>query len=297
MPAQRPAKTREILLFSCFLAAMMLIGSLWDYPISLALYDKASWYGNLLAAYGEYPAWLGLILAGTMLIAARNRGKMVSGAFQLAGGGLLAIAGAFMAATTPSKYLPASEALLVTLGLLCSALTALLTARMCRGADRAVAVRVAAMISAVILTEIVLYSLIKIPWGRVRMRLVAADARAYFMPWWDAGGSLKKTLLAAGVAAEEFKSFPSGHTANAACLMLLCLLPQVNGKLAHKGALLFCIGAAWACMVGLSRIIVGAHYLTDTAAGAGLTLCVLLVAQRVFFSKKQQPGIGREAAL
>ena len=47
------------------------------------------------------------------------------------------------------------------------------------------------------------------------MRLVTNDPRACFMPWWQTGSSLKDTLVAAGVAGEEFKSFPSGHTGNA----------------------------------------------------------------------------------
>ena len=75
-------------------------------------------------------------------------------------------------------------------------------------------------------------NLIKIPWGRARMRLVAVDDRAYFMPWLQPGRSLRDMLVAAGVVVEEFKSIPSGHTANASSLMLLCLLPMLRQKIA-----------------------------------------------------------------
>lgn len=77
------------------------------------------------------------------------------------------------------------------------------------------------------------------------MRLVAADPRACFMPWWQPGQTLRNELVAAGVAAEEFKSFPSGHTANASALMLLSLLPCIRPALAKKGGG-FCLGSALA---------------------------------------------------
>ena len=45
---------------------------------------------------------------------------------------------------------------------------------------------------------------------------------------------MKNYLMALGVAAEEFKSFPSGHTGNAACAILLVILPLVCQKLKGK---------------------------------------------------------------
>lgn len=121
------------------------------------------------------------------------------------------------------------------------------------------------------------------------MRLVADDPRAYFMPWWQTGSQLKDTLVAAGVAAEEFKSFPSGHTGNAAVLILLGLLPQLNGRLEKKKPLLLGIGFGWTALVALSRIIMGAHYLTDTAIGFTITLLVSWLVTMPVFRKEAVP--------
>lgn len=134
---------------------------------------------------------------------------------------------------------------------------------------------VAAVFLLVIFADILVVNLIKIPWGRARMRLVAVDDRAYFMPWWQPGKALRDTLVAAGVAAEEFKSFPSGHSANASSLMLLCLLPQLSPKLAGKRTALFLVGFAWTSLVAASRIVMGAHYLTDTIVGFAVGLLML----------------------
>lgn len=92
-----------------------------------------------------------------------------------------------------------------------------------KGADRRIVTQVAAVVFFSILLEMVLINCIKVPWGRARMRLVAENPQACFMPWWQIGGELKNTMIAAGTAAEEFKSFPSGHTANATTMLLLGL--------------------------------------------------------------------------
>lgn len=122
------------------------------------------------------------------------------------------------------------------------------------------------------------------------MRLVAVDDRAYFMPWWQPGKTLRDTLVDAGVAAEEFKSFPSGHTANASSMMLLCLLPHLSTKLHGKQNILFLIAVIWTSLVAASRIVMGAHYLTDTTVGFATGFIIFIVLCRLLFPphKKDQ---------
>lgn len=215
------------------------------------------------------------MLPEAMLLSARNRKKRLVGVLQIIGGCWFILSGAAMAAMLPKGYLDISTALSAGIGLICTALTVWGVARLCKEADRRTVIRVAAAFLLVILADILVVNLIKIPWGRARMRLVAADDRACFMPWWQPGKALRDTLVAAGVAAEEFKSFPSGHTANASSLMLLCLLPMLRPKLTAKQTILFLIGFSWTVLVAASRIIMGAHYLTDTIAGFAVGLMML----------------------
>ena len=210
-----------------------------------------------------------------MLLSARNREKRLVGVLQSIAGCWLVLSGAAMAAMLPKGYLDISTALSGGIGIFCTGLTVWGVARLCRGADRRTVLRVAAVFLLVIFADILVVNLIKIPWGRARMRLVAVYDRAYFMPWWQPGKALRDTLVAAGVAAEEFKSFPSGHTANASSLMLLCLLPQLSGKLAGKRTALFLVGFVWTSLVAASRIVMGAHYLTDTIVGFAVGLLML----------------------
>ncbi|MEO7497023.1 MAG: phosphatase PAP2 family protein [Massilia sp.] len=73
-------------------------------------------------------------------------------------------------------------------------------------------------------------------------------------------------------------SFPSGHTSGAAMLYgLLAAYLVVNGKgwWVRTGAVL--LACAMVTLVGLSRMVLGAHYLSDVLAGAIEAVCWLAI--------------------
>lgn len=228
-----PAK-RALLTAAAVLLVMLTVGSFADYPISLALYHPDNPLARLLAGFGEYPAALGLSAAGAMLLAARNREKRLAGALQAAAGCLSILLGGAMSAMLPTGYLDIPVWLAILTGICCTGLTVWEVLLLCRETDRRIVLRVAGAFLLVIFADILVVNLIKIPWGRARMRLVASEARAYFMPWWQLGTELRDTLVAAGVAA-------------------------------------------------VSRIVMGAHYLTDTAVGLAVGLGAFAAVNSLLF--------------
>lgn len=248
-------------------ALLIVLGSFVDYPLSSALYDATNPFALFFAAYGAIPAPLGCVAAGVLLVCGHSRDKKLPGMLQSIGGVLLAAAGTLLVCFLPAVYLPVSPVLLAGVGVVLCLVTILLTRRLAKGADPAVILRVALAILLVILCELVVVNLIKVCWGRPRMRLVVSHPEAYFFPWWRRGTALKEPLLAAGVAADEFKSFPSAHTANAATMLLLGLVPCLKPSLQKYRKALVAFGFGWTAVVALSRILLGAHYLTDTAVG------------------------------
>lgn len=271
-------------------AALIALGSFVDYPLSSALYDASNPFALFFAAYGAIPAPLGCVAAGTLLVCGRDRAKAVPGALQTAGGILLLLAGTGLACLLPAVYLPVSPAVLAVVGLVLCVGTILIVRRLAKGADRAVILRVALAILLVILCELAVVNLIKVCWGRPRMRLVASHPEAYFFPWWQRGTALKESLLAAGVAADEFKSFPSAHTANAATMLLLGLAPCLKPRLLPYRKGLVAFGFVWTAVVALSRILLGAHYLTDTAVGFLIGfLSVYLICGALFRRRDKKP--------
>lgn len=247
--------------------ALIAVGSFVDFPLSYALYDASNPFAMFFAAYGAFPAPLGCVAAGTLFVCGHNRDNKVLGTAQNIGGILLLFVGILLVCFLPALYMPVSPLLLAGVGLILSAGTILITCRLAKGADRAMMIRVALAIVLVLLCELVVVNLIKVAWGRPRMRLVVNHPEAYFFPWWKWGTVLKDALLAAGVAADEFKSFPSGHTANATTMLLLGLIPYLKPQLQKYKTALVTFGFAWAAVVALSRIMIGAHYLTDMTVG------------------------------
>lgn len=138
------------------LAVLLVIGSIFDFQISQALYNESNPIANFFAAYGEYPAMLGFAASGALLVIGRNRQRRVVGALQLLG-----------------------------------------------------------------------------------------------------------------------------------------LLPRLDSRLAGKRRLLAGIGFAWACVVAFTRIVMGAHYLTDTVVGLAVGLGCLLFVNWLVFGRA--PAGGREA--
>lgn len=270
-----------------FLLVMLAVGSFADYPVSLTLYQGGNLPGRILAGFGIYPIVLAVAAAGAMLLAACSHKSLLTDICYWSGGGILIAAGAVLSAVLPPRYCNVPLWGTGIIGAVFVGATVFGILWLCRGVDKRMVLRVAAAFLLVVLADVLIVNVIKIPWGRPRMRLIAADARASFQPWWKPGTALRNTLTAAGIAAEEFKSFPSGHTANASALMLLTLLPLLRPSLARHQTALFLTGFAWTLLVAFSRVIMGAHFITDTAVGFCVGLFSLAAVCRLLFPSQK----------
>lgn len=265
--------------------ALLALGSFFDYPISCALYDESNSFAIFFAAFGEYPAYLGLTAAGAMILTAHSRQHSLMGMLQCLCGLILVVSGTLLTCNTPGNYPDWPAGAAIAAGLFMTAITIAVSVSLCHGADPAAVDRVALVFCLAILGQLLLVNILKVLWGRPRMRLVAANSRVSFLPWWQPDTSLKNTLTAAGVAADEFKSFPSGHTADATMAMLLAALPCIAPKLEPYRKKLFWFGFIIACVTGFTRIIMGAHYLTDVTAGFLCGFTAMLLAFKLLPEK------------
>lgn len=272
------------------LVALMIVGSFADYPFAKLVYNQQNPFGIAFAAFGEAPAGLGLIISGLLLIIGRNKERKGLAVFQMIAGILLLILGCGMVIYLPSNYLE-NQFLAYGIGVLLAALTVFMTVRLSKNTDRVTMIKIVSVIVLVAL-NVVIVNIIKIPWGRPRMRLIDEDVGAYFTNWWVAGSAVKTKLAALNIASDEFKSFPSGHTANAAMAMLLPLLALMSDKLRGKECLLFIIGAVWGLLVALSRTIMGAHFITDTTVGFAITYALILISVHCVFFRGKKADLG-----
>ena len=276
---------RSARLLFALLLACMIAGSIYDFQISSFLYPgKESSFGQFFAAFGELPAFLALICAGVLLF--RHRGCLrrdwnvlfLIGAFGLIFGGI------FLSVHEATDNVPAMPAWVPLLVTVCSAALLLVTS----GAQGTTVIRFVLTLIFVCVGTMLLINIIKVPWGRARMRLIASTGNAsYFTPWWKAGSSLKNQLVAEGVSSDEFRSFPSGHTACAACAMLAALLPTVSKRFRGKEKRLGLSGALWTAIVAFSRLRMGAHFLTDVTMAWLVTLGLTVLGVYLFYFNRK----------
>ena len=99
-----------------------------------------------------------------------------------------------------------------------------------------------------------------------------------FVNWYEKFPYTKELPAALGIAKEEFASFPSGHsmmsmTSFIGLPALAMIVPALKGK---EVPLALC-GFGYSCLVMFSRILAGAHYLSDVATSGIIMLTVSAV--------------------
>jgi len=112
--------------------------------------------------------------------------------------------------------------------------------------------------------------------NRPRYRIIVSEHPNLFYNWWERCTNSNDLIKQYGVTSEEFKSFPSGHTAVSAISMLgVLLLPlALNKEIKHQVIYFYC-GLVYTLFIAFTRIWVGAHFLSDVGMGGLITvLCI-----------------------
>ena len=81
---------------------------------------------------------------------------------------------------------------------------------------------------------------------------------------------------------DGFKSFPSGHTASAFLLMPVTFLFDALGK-EKAGRTARIAHLCWVAVVMVSRIMAGAHFLSDVCGGLFISLTIVTVTGAIIF--------------
>ncbi len=118
----------------------------------------------------------------------------------------------------------------------------------------------------VFFTSTCIVTLLKMGWGRIRYRQLTSFIE--FTPWYSPQGF------------NGYHSFPSGHTAAFTTILCLLELDEVkNGKKSIWLKILIWIGVIF---MPLTRMMCGAHFLSDTAGGFLITYTCYLIYRNEF---------------
>lgn len=271
-------------IYACILISM-IAGSFWDFSISYTLLNQECLPCLLAAGYGSMPNYLLGVICGYLLIRrARPSGSPLRYYGQVVFGGLALAGCAFYGGYDATHYITGMpRGLAIGIGFGFAVLSCLFAEWALRDASDTVLTRLLKILILIALGPTILTHLIKIPWARPRMRLLVSSLgqMVSFHPWYQPGLADKAQLIASGIPADELKSFPSGHTTAAATILSLYYIACASPLLRSRRYHFFFGGLVWTLLVALSRIIIGAHFLTDVTAAFAITFSIFVIAGRL----------------
>lgn len=264
------------------LLLFLIIGTFADLSISKLIYSPESWFPKLFELIGETPGMLIGLFCCSLLIITRDSSSKVLSIIQLIGFSILMILFSLMTSFMLFHYLGIKSGFgLIALSSI-FIIVAFFAASKLDTTQKA-AIRRAAFIGIfLILFAIISVNIIKVLWGRQRFRSMQDDMTV-FTHWYN------RQTFASG---EEFKSFPSGHSANSAVIMWITLLPTFIKSLKGKETILKTIAFGWILCVMASRIMAGAHFLSDVTVGTFCTFAGFLILCKLI--KEKQINVGNK---
>lgn len=269
-------KKKSLLIILTLSVIGLILAIPFDLSISQFLFNQNNLLGRFGEAVGEVPGILVGVFGCAALILTYKKNSKFSKISSFIFGSLFLVLLSFMAASLPTHYIesPSWVTYLFTLIYLVGAIylvkktpeTSYPTLR-----------KYAWVAVLTLLTETIVVNLIKFGWSRVRYRDLVESTSA-FSAWFIPNGFTGNT---------DHMSFPSGHVANAAVILFITLLPNVYLNLQKYRKLLVIFSFIWIALIMVSRIIMGAHFLSDTIVGMWVTILSILLYQNVFKIEKE----------
>lgn len=254
-------------------AALAAVFAFTDQQLSEALIDEASGWAGFLELYGQLPGQLVGLLGGAVLLRLSDPRGGAKSVLAMLGVGVLTLWYSFGAASELSGAhadefdVPRMAVLTVVFFAAAIGLPWLFDRERLEPLRSAARLSLAIPIIGAVLTVWA----IKIPWGRWTARDIAeAGDPSLFTPWY----------LPQGVTGHH--SFVSGHTAFSFVAMTFAYWFRTR----RTFVVALWVGLAWGVLGGLSRIVIGAHWPSDTLFGGAVVIVWLLfLARRVGFDE------------
>jgi membrane-associated phospholipid phosphatase len=244
-----------------------LYDGLYDLQISIFVVNEASLWGNFGADYGEYPGYAFIALGLSAYIGGYIKNlkaqKIPAYLAILYGGIMLSIS------LLDQNLRKIIEYLMIIFSVIIFIIVNWNT-------DLSKYRKVSGIISFLALVNPLLFvQLVKLFWGRVRFRDLFVGY-SNFTPWY----------IPQGITGNF--SFPSGHTAMGWMFLPLLITVQKRDWKNPVKLLTVLLVLGWGIFVGLSRIVVGAHYASDVLFATGVAAVTTLLLYNRFFHKQEK---------
>ena len=297
-------KRYHLLIIIGVLLVGFILGSFFDLQIDKALYSDGNHFGLIMASFGVYPCYAGLAFIGGGLLSTALKRKDLHIILRIGSYGLAGLA-YVMAIYLCGREWPSSNGYDVPqLAWLSYLIAAIVFAGVFVGAFFVCKKGDPKQLWNILVVMTVIFVIALLPAGfviklfihRPRYRYAVRGELTAFYNWWEMFPEYKKYISSESnpifvfgkeITKEEYKSFPSGHSGTGMIMaMFVPFASYFFPKLKGKEVLLFYIGAAFGFLMMFSRMLVGAHYLTDTCMGSLIVMVTFYVVNEVALRKK-----------
>lgn len=254
--------------YICLFIILFIIGTFYDFQISCYLFNSSSFFGRLLASYGAFPATF-LIMVSSYVFLFNTKKiylKLV--------GVILLVGSFYYGITNGYEYgLGINIIQSAIISIFVYFIPSIFLYRYLNKNEENL-LRLALTIVLVVFLQLLIVNIIKLIWLRPRMIFIMTENNIKYLPWYVKGKYISNIKL------DLIKSFPSAHTSNASCILLIFLINKKHKIFNYLITILFIL------MVGLSRMIVGAHFLSDISFGALITFFVYNLVVKYTYKKE-----------
>lgn len=264
-----------------FFGALFLIGTFNDEAIAEALFSRDNTPAAIITSTGVYPFFTAPVLfAGALFERAVHSGKskpvkvilcavcvMVAAFVGFIGGGALADRNCF-GLIFPSivRNIP----VIAVLGIIFEYPLFLVGYRFAKKSDDKLLVQRVIGLLVILLVAFVTMQVLKGVFNRPRYRTAVLGYEGIgFVPWYTPFEGSAEYAELYGINGDEFLSFPSGHSIlSMSAMYILPSLSWIFPKLRKHQFMLVMTGFMFGLIIMFTRMILGAHYLSDVSAGA-----------------------------
>lgn len=241
----------------------LIIGAFYDYQITDFFYDKGNLIGILFERFLLIPVQMMIVI--TMCMCKRiyqNKAYLILGW----------AAALYMIQDFVHYYIHMDYIVLGICMVIAVVLTTLVHGIMMKFSEYTIKqhIRFFIFYTCVLLTAILITFIMKNIWGRIRYRDM--EEAAQFCVWYKPCGLYGN------------HSFPSGHTT--AFTSILCFLQWKTHPLQKVSPLRYIIIGALIIFMPVTRMMMGAHFLSDTAAGFMITYSCYLIYRYQFHMRR-----------
>ena len=260
------------------ISTLLVIFAFTDLQISNAVYNPTSKFGLLFEAIGEFPAAVIATFCTVGLLLTRKKDKSLKYFLGTIGYIIILCLFSLMGAALPIKYFNGTNLLIPAIAVLYIIISYVIAKKY--SITNREELRKAAIIGVLTFVFVIItFNLIKYLWGRERYRhMIQIGSFDGFSRWFIPQG------FSSG---NEFMSFPSGHSANAAIMIWITLIPTFIKKLKDKQNWLLIFAVVWTIIVPISRVIVGAHFASDVTMGITITLTIFTLLKNKYIKSME----------